>query len=150
MTQRLYDCHRNAPAVIPHPGLTPEDVLAFCEEMHIGFHAVGTPGDWENQEVFRVGTHTVPSRGLDVKFSKVLEWKAAVASIGEKVFEDGRYRSFKGEMVTTICSATDTRTGGKVVVYRDEAGQVFTMPIELFFDVTTHDEILVARFQHLP
>lgn len=146
----LYDKHRSGPVAIPCDGLTAEDLAEFCKDMEIEFVAVGDPDNWDNTEVFRAGTIEYPSRGCTVRFAKVLEWKAAVAAIGQQVFEGGVYRHYKGGSYTTVCEATEEATGRSVVVYRNAEGRVWTRPTKDFFSVANQDGRLVARFAHCP
>jgi hypothetical protein len=144
----LYDRHHSGPVVIPCEGLTPEDLATFCKEMGFDFFGVGHPEDWGNKEVFRVASQELPARGYDVKFAKVLEWKAAKAAIGPQVFEGGSYRHYKGGMYTTLCEAKVEATGERVVVYRGSDGAVWTRPTDEFFGVANNGGTLVARFAY--
>lgn len=143
----LYDKHRNAPIAIPCAGLAADDLAAFCKEMDIEFFAVGSPENWSDPEVFRAGTIDYPARGLTVRFTKVLEWKAAAAAIGPRIFEGGRYRHFEGGFWTTVGEATDA-AGTAVVVYRDNEWRLRTLPTKDFFSVVNQAGKLVARVAH--
>ncbi|MDU8350699.1 hypothetical protein RYA05_02205 [Pseudomonas syringae pv. actinidiae] len=139
-----YDANLNAEAVLPE-GVTAEMLDTFCKEYGFWFHAVGHPDDWKDTESFRVGTHRVPSVGHTVKFAKVIEWKAAIDSIGERVYEGGTYRHYQGDTVTTIC-----RAEGNMIGYRHESGRNYFVEIGDFFTIVNNDGVLVAKFSHVP
>jgi hypothetical protein len=142
----MYDSQRNKPVVIPCEGLSVETLASFCSFMNFRFHAVGDPDNWENLEVFRVGTQTYPSHGATVKFAKVIEWKEAMDAIGERIFEGGVYRHYQGELVTTMTEAWDEAEKRAVVVYRNTEGRVLTLPVAGFFTVVNDNGKLVAKF----
>lgn len=141
-----YDCQKNAPAVIPSQfAISNETLEAFCKFYGFGFHAVGQPPEWNETEVFRVGTHTYPSRGYTVRFEKVEEWKRAFDCIGEQVFENGKYRHYDGKIFTTICQ--DKK--GKMA-YRDEDGENHFIDVNDFFTVVEVDGALTAKVTKAP
>lgn len=145
----LYDKRRSGPVVIPCEGLTAEDLETFCKEMSLEFFSVGTPDDWEDLTVFRAGTIDFPSRGCNVRFEKVLEWKAARAAIGPQVTTGGLYRHYKGGLYETVCDAREEATKRRVVVYRNvESQEVWTRPWVDFFSVANKEGTLVARFAY--
>lgn len=146
----MYDSHRSKPVEIPCEGLSVETLASFCSFMNFDFHAVGEPGDWDNLEVFRVGTQTFPSSGATVKFAKVIEWQQAIDSMGERHFNGGVYRHYQGGLCTMITEAWDESAKRAVVVFRNEEGKVRTLPIPEFFDVVNVEGKLVAKFVHVP
>lgn len=146
----LYDKRRSGPVVIPCEGLTVEDLESFCNTMALEFYSVGTPEDWDDLTVFRAGTIDFPSRGCNVRFEKVLEWKAACAAIGPQVTMGGLYRHYKGGLYSTICDATEEATLRSVIVYRhQESNAVWTRPRADFFSVANDNGKLVPRFAYV-
>lgn len=145
----LYDKQTAAPAVIPHEGLSPDDIADFCQAMGFSFHAVGTPANWQDPTRFRVATHEYPSRGYDVNFSKVVEWKEAMAEMGPRIMQGGQYRNPQGEVFHTVCSALNAGSTMEVVVYKDSTGQHWTMPSQTFFSVTNDEGRLKPKFAYM-
>ncbi|MCC5611875.1 hypothetical protein LC612_35375 [Nostoc sp. CHAB 5834] len=145
----LYDKRTSAPAVITYEGVSPDDVKDFCEAMNFTFDAVGTRADWNDPTGFRVATHEYPSRGYDVRFSKVVEWKEAMAQMGPRVVQGGLYRNPEGEMFHTVCSALTSGSNFEVVVYKDAQNQHWTLPIREFFSVTKESSRLAPRFAYV-
>jgi hypothetical protein len=141
----LYDSHRTAPAVITQAGLTTEEVAAFCKYFDLDFVAVGDPDDWDNLEVFRAGTHTYPSCGRTVRFSKVLEWKQAIEAIGPRVYEGGEYLNYNGGISTTIHLALDDQKNCSRIVYRTCDGQVHVCDVASFFGLVDVEGKLTPR-----
>jgi hypothetical protein len=141
----LYDSHRTAPAVITQAGLTTEEVAAFCKYFDLDFVAVGDPDDWDNLEVFRAGTHTYPSCGRTVRFSKVLEWKNAIEAIGPRVYEGGEYLNYDGGISTTLYLALDDQKSRSRVVYRASDGQFRICDVESFFGLVDVEGKLTPR-----
>lgn len=146
----LYDQHRGAPAMIPCEGLSADDVLAFCKSANIEFFAVGTPDNWNDKDVFRAGTIEYPAKGCTVPFQKVLEWKAAIQAIGERVIQNGRYISHTGEVCTTMGEAIDDASKQPVLIYQAVNGQLHTCAMTEFFNVINDHGKLVPRFKYAP
>ncbi len=66
--------------------LTTDDFRAFCKAHDVEFYAMGSPENWDDPTVFRVGTIEWPQRGITVLVSKVDEWKKFQPShIGEGI-----------------------------------------------------------------
>lgn len=143
----LYDQKRDGQVKIPCEGLTSDELEAFCTAARIQFLWVNP----EDLTEFRAGTIEYPMRGVTVKFSTVQDWVHALAAIGDRVTEGGRYRSFQGVVVTTVCDAIDVETKGRVIVYRDEEGQTWTREYDQFFRVVEDKNgKLVPRYACLP
>lgn len=146
----LYDKHRGAPAIIPCEGLSDDDVSDFCQNASIEFFAIGTPDNWNDTTVFRAATMEYPARGCTVTFAKVLEWKNAMDAMGERVTQQGRYRSHTGEVCTTLGEAIDDTSKQTMIVYQTNEGHLRTCPTADFFKVVHDNGKLVPRFAHIP
>lgn len=145
----LYDQVRNSQVEIPCDGLTAEELEAFCSAAKIQFISVGTNENRNDQTMFSAGTIEFPMRGVTIAFSKVIEWKHALAAIGEQVAEGGMYRSYDGDVVTTVCDALDSDTNERLIVYRGQDGRTWTRAYADFFRVVENVKgELVPRYVH--
>jgi hypothetical protein len=133
--------YRLANAVLPE-GMTAEMIEAFCIFCNYEFVSIGEPDNWQDPDVFRVGTQTFPSIGYTVKFTKVFEWKEAMDLIGERIFEGGIYRHYQGDICTTIM-----RGEGNKMAFRDGENKIHFVDVGDFFTVTVdEDNKIVPRF----
>lgn len=142
-----YDRHRSAPAIIPVPGITDADWVAFLDFIYHGFWAVGHSKNWDDKTTFTVITHTVPATTATVKFEKLLEWKRAVGEIGPGYIKGGVYRHHDGREVVMLGVAKSEDDKHEHVVYQFENGELGTCRRSSFFEVVnTPGNVLRARF----
>jgi hypothetical protein len=58
-----------------------------------------------------------------------------------------RYRHYKGGIYELICEATlESDPSVTMVVYRSEAGTIWTRPASVFFELVEHEGDTVPRF----
>jgi hypothetical protein len=60
-----------------------------------------------------------------------------------------KYRHFKGNEYEFICIAFHSETDEKLVIYKDDLGNVFARPYDMFFDNVEHEGKIVPRFQKI-
>lgn len=59
------------------------------------------------------------------------------------------FKHFKGTIYTMLCTAQHSETNEKLVIYRNEAGEIFARPYEMFFETIERDGRLIKRFSEI-
>lgn len=63
--------------------------------------------------------------------------------------EKKKYRHYKGGIYELICIAKHTETEEKLVVYKNEKGEEFARPYDMFFEEVEHEGKMVPRFMEI-
>ncbi|MBO8176973.1 MAG: DUF1653 domain-containing protein [Bacillus sp. (in: Bacteria)] len=63
--------------------------------------------------------------------------------------EKKKYRHYKGDIYELICIAKHTETEEKLVVYKNEKGEEFARPYDMFFEEVEHEGKMVPRFMEI-
>ncbi|MED3716048.1 DUF1653 domain-containing protein [Geobacillus thermodenitrificans] len=63
--------------------------------------------------------------------------------------EKKKYRHYKGGIYELICIAKHTETEEKLVVYKNEKGEKFARPYDMFFEEVEHEGKMVPRFMEI-
>lgn len=117
-------------------GVSAEDIQAFCADRNVSFYALGRPEDWNDESVFRVGTHTGPAMGVTVPYTAVLDWKQAMARMGERRTFNALYRHFRtGGVYEAIGTCMLEAEGAPAVLYKGADGVVWARATARFFEV---------------
>lgn len=56
------------------------------------------------------------------------------------------YKHYKGSLYKLVCIATHSETEEKLVIYKDENGDVFARPYDMFYETVQINDKEVPRF----
>lgn len=59
------------------------------------------------------------------------------------------FRHFKGELYTLVCYATHSETDEKLVIYKNNKGENFARPYNMFFEQVEHQGKTIPRFEEV-
>lgn len=59
------------------------------------------------------------------------------------------FQHYKGGIYEFICTATHSETEEKLVIYKDEKGDVFARPYNMFFEMIEINNEKIPRFKEL-
>ena len=60
-----------------------------------------------------------------------------------------KYRHYKGAVYEFLCVATHSETDEKLVVYKNEQGEIYARPYEMFFEKVECEGKMVSRFEEI-
>ncbi len=60
-----------------------------------------------------------------------------------------KFKHFKGGTYEFLCISTHTETNEKLVVYRNETGDLFSRPYNMFFEKIMSEGKLISRFTEI-
>ncbi len=60
-----------------------------------------------------------------------------------------KFKHFKGGIYEFLGISTHTETGEKLVVYRNETGDLFARPYNMFFEKIMSEGKLISRFTEI-
>jgi hypothetical protein len=60
-----------------------------------------------------------------------------------------KYRHYKGGEYELMCVATHSETDEKLVIYKNNKGEIFARPFDMFFEQIEYQGSIVPRFREI-
>lgn len=60
-----------------------------------------------------------------------------------------KYQHYKGGIYEFLCIATHSETEEKLVIYKNQEGNIFARPYDMFFETVKVDNEEIPRFKEL-